>query len=46
VDSIDTLPMPPQLVPYLEHALAASGSKYMSPGPDGGMRSKDTDRHG
>jgi integrase len=40
---VDTLPIPPQLVPNLEHALAASGSEYMFPGPDGGMRSKDND---
>lgn len=40
---VDTLPIPPQLVPYLEHALAESGSEYMFPGPDGGMRSKDND---
>jgi integrase len=40
---VDTLPIPPQVVPYLEHAIAASGSEYMFPGPDGGMRSKDND---
>ncbi len=40
---VDTLPIAPQLVPYLEHAMAASGSEYMFPGPDGGMRSKDND---
>jgi len=40
---VDTLPIPPQVVPFLEHALAESGSEYMFPGPDGGMRSKDND---
>jgi integrase len=40
---VDTLPVPPQVVPFLEHALAESGSEYMFPGPDGGMRSKDND---
>jgi len=40
---VDTLPIAPQLVPYLKHAMAASGSEYMFPGPDGGMRSKDND---
>jgi len=30
-------------VPYLEHAIKASGSEYMFPGQDGGIRSKDND---
>jgi integrase len=41
---VDTLPIPPQLVPYLKHAFAFSGSEYMFPGSDGGMRSKDNDK--
>jgi len=40
---VDTLPIPPQLVPYLEHALKASGSELVFPGPDGKRRSKDND---
>ncbi len=40
---VDTLPIPPQVVPYLEHAMDASGSEYVFPGPDGAMRSKDND---
>ena len=40
---VDTLPIAPQLVPFLKHAMASSGSEYMFPGPDGGMRSKDND---
>ena len=40
---VDTLPIPPQVVPYLEHAMATSGSEYVFPGPDGVMRSKDND---
>jgi integrase len=32
---VDTLPIHPQLLPYLVHAVAASGSEYMFPRPDG-----------
>ena len=40
---VDTLPIAPQLVPYLEHALTASGSEVVFPGPDGKVRSRDND---
>ena len=40
---VDTLPIPPQLVPFLEHAIATSGSELMFPASDGGMRSVDND---
>jgi hypothetical protein len=36
-------PSPPQLVPYLEHALKASGSELVFPGPDGKVRSRNND---
>src|SRR5512138_671536 len=32
---VDTLPIHPQLLPYLVHAIAASGSEYMFPRSDG-----------
>jgi integrase len=32
---VDTLPIHPQLLPYLVHAMAASGSEYMFPRSDG-----------
>jgi hypothetical protein len=32
---VDTLPIHPQLVPYLVHAIAASGSEYVFPREDG-----------
>jgi integrase len=32
---VETLPIHPQLLPYLVHAIAASGSEYMFPRPDG-----------
>ena len=40
---VDTLPIAPQLVPYLEHALKASGSEIVFPGPDGKVRSRNND---
>jgi len=40
---VDTLPIPPQLVPYIEHAMATSGSELLFPASDGSMRSVDND---
>jgi len=40
---VDMLPIAPQLVPYLERALKASGSEVVFPGPDGKARSRNND---
>lgn len=39
----DVIPIATELVPYLESALATSGSEFVFPRPNGSMMSKDVD---